>query len=98
MTNPEPLTQAIRRTIFFMGRVQGVGFRFTVDSVASHFSITGYVKNLPDGRVELVSEGNSSELDRFQHAVEQAMRANISEVQIKNTNATGEFSQFGINY
>lgn len=97
-TNPDSPTQANRRTIFFTGRVQGVGFRFTVHSVASRFSITGYVKNLPDGRVVLVSEGNPSELDRFQHAVEEAMRSNIREVQVKNTNATGEFSQFGINY
>ena len=43
--------------IFYSGRVQGVGFRYTAKTVAAGFEITGTVRNLPDGRVELVAEG-----------------------------------------
>ena len=46
-----------RREVYFSGRVQGVGFRYTVRMVASRFAVTGFVKNLPDGRVQLVAEG-----------------------------------------
>ena len=45
--------------MYFSGHVQGVGFRYTTRSVASRFAVTGYVRNLPDGRVELVAEGGS---------------------------------------
>jgi acylphosphatase len=54
-----------RRRVFFSGRVQGVGFRFTCQSLARDFEVAGFVRNLPDGRVELVAEGKSVELDAF---------------------------------
>ena len=43
--------------VYYEGRVQGVGFRFTSEYVAQQLKLTGWVKNLPDGRVELVAEG-----------------------------------------
>lgn len=52
-----------RRTCYFTGRVQGVGFRYTVHNLAMPHDIRGYVKNLPDGRVELVMEGSDQEMD-----------------------------------
>lgn len=88
----------MRRKIYFSGRVQGVGFRFTVESIASRFAVTGYVKNLPDGRVELIAEAPLDELDRLQAAVKEAMRSNIREVQAFDTPATGHFTSFGIEY
>ena len=96
--NPDNTVKDIRRTIYFTGRVQGVGFRFTAESVATRFAVTGYVRNLPDGRVELVAEGTRDELDRFQSAVEEAMRTGIREVQVNDTKATGEFNAFGITF
>ena len=48
----------IRRTSHFSGHVQGVGFRYTVQDLAADFDVRGYVRNLPDGRVELVVEGD----------------------------------------
>ena len=86
----------IRRTIHYSGRVQGVGFRFTTEAVARRFEITGFVRNLPDGSVELVAEGAESEVDRFQAAVERAMRQNIREVQVTTAPATDEFCEFSI--
>ncbi|MBU1863412.1 MAG: acylphosphatase [Candidatus Omnitrophica bacterium] len=51
--------------VYFEGHVQGVGFRFTVEHYARSYNVTGFVKNLPDGRVELVIEGEEEELKRF---------------------------------
>ena len=96
--NPDKSAETIRRTIYFTGRVQGVGFRFTAESVATRFTVTGYVRNLPDGRVELVAEGTRDELDHFQSAIQEAMRTGIREVQANDTKATGEFNAFGITF
>jgi acylphosphatase len=58
--------------IYYSGNVQGVGFRYTVKSVATGFELTGAVRNLPDGRVELVAEGAREELKAFQQAVRES--------------------------
>ncbi|MBL8829940.1 MAG: acylphosphatase, partial [Planctomycetaceae bacterium] len=52
-----PALSAIRRRVLFHGRVQGVGFRVTTRSIAQRFAVTGWVRNLPDGSVELLAEG-----------------------------------------
>jgi acylphosphatase len=59
-----------RLQILYSGRVQGVGFRYTTKSLACGFEVTGTVRNLPDGRVELVAEGARSELEAFRRAVQ----------------------------
>ncbi len=87
---------ATRYTIRFIGRVQGVGFRFTTVRVAEGFEVTGLVRNEPDGSVFCVAEGNASDLDRFVAAIEQQMAGNIDETRVEKGNATGEFSGFSI--
>jgi acylphosphatase len=59
-----------RLQILYSGRVQGVGFRYTTKSLACGFDVTGTVRNLPDGRVELVAEGSRAELEGFRRAVQ----------------------------
>ena len=87
-----------RRRVHFQGRVQGVGFRYTVRGVASRFDVAGYVKNVPDGRVLLVAEGPAEELDRFLRAVHVAMDRYIGRCDETVGPATGEFTQFEIRY
>ncbi|SIO02010.1 acylphosphatase [Singulisphaera sp. GP187] len=62
-----------RRRVYYSGRVQGVGFRFTTQHLAQSFEVSGYVRNLDDGRVELVAEGETAELqlllDSIHHAI-----------------------------
>ena len=61
-----------RMQIFYSGNVQGVGFRYSVRSVAMGFEVSGAVRNLPDGRVELVAEGARDELEAFRQAIREA--------------------------
>lgn len=56
--------------IYYSGRVQGVGFRYTVKSVATGFEVSGTVRNVPDGRVELAAEGAREELEAFRKAIQ----------------------------
>ena len=64
--------------IFFEGNVQGVGFRWSVKQVAKGFDLVGWVRNLPDGRVELQVSGEVSEVRAFLEAIgESELRAHI---------------------
>lgn len=61
-----------RVTNYYSGHVQGVGFRYAVKSLTTGFEVTGTVRNLPDGRVELVAEGERPELEAFLQAVRES--------------------------
>jgi acylphosphatase len=58
--------------VLYSGKVQGVGFRYSVKSAASGYDVTGTVRNLPDGRVEVVVEGQREELDAFRTGIREA--------------------------
>jgi acylphosphatase len=77
--------------------VQGVGFRYTTKTVATGFDVTGTVRNLADGRVELVAEGNRSELEAFRDALRDAGLAGfIRDEQVNWADAKNEFRGFEI--
>ena len=59
-----------RLHIFYSGRVQGVGFRYTTKVPACGFEVTGTVRNLLDGRVEMIAEGERTELEEFRRALQ----------------------------
>lgn len=83
--------------VFYSGRVQGVGFRYTVRTVAAGFEIAGTVRNLADGRVELVAEGDKKELEAFREAIREAgLAANIRNEDAVWGEATGGFRGFEI--
>ncbi len=86
----------IRREVFYSGRVQGVGFRWTAQHIAQGYAVTGFVTNLPDRRVQLVAEGSPDEIDRFLLAIRERMDANIKDATVTSGPATGEFSSFEI--
>jgi len=58
--------------VLYSGQVQGVGFRYTVRSVANGFDLTGSVRNLPGGGVELIAEGAKDELEAFRQAIRES--------------------------
>jgi acylphosphatase len=80
----------------YSGRVQGVGFRYTVRQIAGNFSVTGYVENLPDGRVRVVAEGEPGELDGFVNQIGETMSDYIRKAEPFTSTATGEFEDFFI--
>ncbi len=53
----------IAKHIFFSGQVQGVGFRFTANSIARRYKLTGFVRNTSDGKVEMLLQGDSQDID-----------------------------------
>jgi acylphosphatase len=63
--------------VIYSGRVQGVGFRFRTRHIAERYAVTGYVKNLPDGTVELLVQGEEGEIDRFRRGLRTEMRGFI---------------------
>ncbi len=86
-----------RREIHFAGRVQGVGFRYTCKSVARGFDLTGTVRNLADGRVELIAEGEADELEAFRQAIgDEGMSRLIRNEEIDWSEAKSEFRGFEI--
>jgi acylphosphatase len=57
------------RQVFYTGRVQGVGFRYSVKQIAASYEVIGWVRNLPDGRVELAASGDQAEVEAFIAAI-----------------------------
>ncbi len=83
--------------VLYSGQVQGVGFRYTVRTVATGFEVTGWVRNLPDGGVELIAEGAKDELDAFRQAIrESGLDHFIRQEDISWHEARNEFRGFEI--
>jgi acylphosphatase len=84
-------------TVLYSGRVQGVGFRYTVKALTTGFEVTGTVRNLADGRVELIAEGERSELGAFREAVRDSGLGRLIQREEEFwSEANGEFRGFEI--
>ena len=85
------------RQVFYEGRVQGVGFRYTVKTLAAGFDSTGFVRNLADGRVEFAAEGEPAELEAFLQAIrESEVGRFVRHEEVSWTEAAGQFRGFEI--
>lgn len=86
-----------RVQVYYSGMVQGVGFRYTTKRLALGFEVTGTVRNLPDGRVELTAEGDRAELEAFRDAVRESELGHyIRAEDVRWGNAKNEFRGFDI--
>ncbi|MDC0934668.1 acylphosphatase [Pirellulales bacterium] len=85
-----------RHRVYYSGQVQGVGFRYTACTIARPLEVTGYVRNLSDGRVELVAEGPPREVERFLDQIARRQEGRIRDVETASEAATGEFDCFEI--
>jgi len=88
----------IRRHLIYRGRVQGVGFRWTVWRLASGFQVNGMVRNCADGTVEAVVEGPAAEVQAFCAAVGERMAGYIRDTRVSESAASGEFASFEIRH
>ena len=83
--------------VVYSGHVQGVGFRYTVKRLAQGYEVTGQIRNLPDGGVEVCAEGMHDELESFAQAVRQSeLEGYIRDAQVSWGLARGEFRGFEI--
>ena len=84
------------REVLFGGRVEGVGFRMTTLEISRGRPITGFVRNLPDGQVQLVAEGKPEDLDQFIDAVHGVFARYIEGLDVTKRPAEGRFTTFEI--
>ncbi|MED5454453.1 MAG: acylphosphatase [Verrucomicrobiota bacterium] len=87
----------VRVHVHYSGRVQGVGFRYIVKSLVTGYEVLGTIKNLTDGRVEMVAEGQQLELEEFLQAIrDSGLRRNIQDEGIVWGKAEDKFRGFKI--
>jgi acylphosphatase len=87
-----------RAHAIYHGRVQGVGFRFTCQRIAADNNITGWVKNLHDGGVQVIAEGDQADLKKFFNELKDSMARYVSSDNIQWLDFQKEFKGFNIRF
>jgi len=93
-TEPEKPMKAV--LVHYSGQVQGVGFRATAVMIARDYAVAGWVKNLPDGRVEMLVEGSEADVGRFLKAVREHWKGDIDKEESEDRKPTGSYKKFEI--
>jgi len=83
-------------TVYFTGRVQGVGFRYAALQAAQEFEVSGFVANLPDGRVHLEAEGTVDEVEAFIGAIHERMHGHVRKTERQSSVRAAQFAGFSI--
>ncbi len=85
--------QTLAKRFYVSGMVQGVGFRFFVERLATKLGVSGYVKNLLDGRVEVYAIGNAAQLEALGNELQRGPRlASVEQVVEENAEVLREYS------
>lgn len=90
------MAEIIHHIVHFSGHVQGVGFRFNVSQIAKEYDVSGFVRNCPDGRVELQIEGGETDLTEFVAMVEERMHGYVRNIEKATQRRIPQFSGFNI--
>jgi acylphosphatase len=88
----------IAKHIVFSGRVQGVGFRFTALNIANRHGLTGYVKNMPDGEVEMLAQGTAEMIDNCISDLQDSFVGTISHIDINEVTPDPKLTDFRITF
>ena len=88
----------VARHIIFTGRVQGVGFRFTVHRMAGRHQLTGYVRNLSNGTVEMLAQGSAEDIDDCLRDIQQSLIDHIRETKIEEVPPNPTYADFKITF
>ena len=83
---------------YFSGLVQGVGFRYTAIRLARRAGVTGWARNLYDGRVEILAEGAEATLEQFVRELREYFNTYVRDTHVEWLEATGEFAEFGVRF
>jgi len=89
----------VRVRVLLGGRVQGVAYRYFAERYASRLDVSGWVRNLPDGRVEVLAEGPEARIQTFLARLKEGPRlAQVDSFEVRREPATGEFRGFRIGF
>lgn len=88
----------VQAHIFYSGMVQGVGFRYTVQHFAENLALTGWVRNLPDGRVEILAEGPEEKIEELMTKLSDRFGSYIKDKQFAYQPPQMRFKEFQITY
>jgi acylphosphatase len=88
----------IAKHIIFLGRVQGVGFRYTSYNISRRYQLTGYVKNLPDGTVEMTAQGPEDDVSSCIRDIKEYFGKYIREVKIEEIPINTQYTDFKISF
>ena len=86
------------RHVIFIGRVQGVGFRYTVHRMAHRHQLTGFVRNLPDGTVEMLAQGPAQDIDDCMHDIKDYFGDYLRETRIQEIPTDPKYKDFRITF
>jgi acylphosphatase len=84
--------------ILFSGQVQGVGFRYTANRIAGRYNITGFVRNLPDGDVEMLAQGPEQDIDNCLADIQDHFAGYIRDTRIEPVPCNGRHTDFRITF
>ncbi len=88
----------VARRIIFIGRVQGVGFRFTAHRTANRHQLTGFVRNLRDGSVEMLAQGNGEDIDACIRDIDDYLSGHISQTKVVEVPPDPGYTEFKITF
>ena len=84
--------------IIFKGRVQGVGFRFTAFRIATRHQLSGFVRNLPDGTVEMIAQGNPDDITNCIQDIEKSFEGYLRDTAIRQIPSDPQYRDFKITF
>ena len=88
----------MRLHVYYYGSVQGVGFRYTIERTAVSLGLTGWVKNLNDGRVEAIVDGDKNSIDKFLAKTGSVFKEYIRDIDTDWSESKNEFETFDIRF
>jgi acylphosphatase len=88
----------VAKHVIFSGRVQGVGFRFTAHRMAGRHRLTGYVRNLSDGTVEMLAQGAAQDIDDCISDIQDCLTGHVREVRAVDVPPDSTYTDFRITF
>ncbi|MGD8786227.1 MAG: acylphosphatase [Phycisphaerales bacterium] len=88
----------IAKHVIFKGRVQGVGFRYTTRRIADRYQLTGFVRNLPDGTVEMLAQGSSKDIDGCMRDIEEYFSGYVRDTKVNEIPPDPKYIDFQITF